>query len=113
MIRFFFNSPIFSNVKCMYYKNDKYRTVKKNSYHRCSLVPFLFTPPLPSNPILSKRECFLYLVLHVFYILYYIGFARVTSLFTFCFLYCRPFGYICVYGCCVAGCKNRHSKGTK
>ena len=65
MIRIFFNSPIFSNVKCTYYKSDKYRTVKKNSYHRCSLVPFLFTPRLPSNPIyhqLSQRECFLYLV---------------------------------------------------
>ena len=34
MIRIFFNSPIFSNVKCTYYKSDKYRTVKKNSYHR-------------------------------------------------------------------------------
>ena len=68
MIRIFFNSPIFSNVKCTYYKCDKYRTVKKNSYHRCSLVPFLFTPPLPSNPIyhqLSHREGFLYLVLIV------------------------------------------------
>ena len=65
MIRIFINSPIFSNVKCTYYKSDKYRTVKENSYHRCSLVPFLFTPPLPSNPIyhqLSQRECFLYLV---------------------------------------------------
>ena len=65
MIRIFFNSPTISNVKCTYYKSAKYRTVKKNSYHRCSLVPFLFTPPLPSNPIhhqLSQRECFLYLV---------------------------------------------------
>ena len=62
MIRIFFNSPILSNVKCTHYKSDKYRTVKKNSYHRCSLVPFLFTPPLHSNPIyhqLSQRECFL------------------------------------------------------
>ena len=68
MIRIFL---MFSNIKCTYYRKSaitfvvrtsfvaKYRTVKKNSYHRRSLVPFLFTPPLPSNPIyhqLSQRE---------------------------------------------------------
>ena len=44
----FFNSPIFSTVKCTYYKSAKYRTIKKI----CTIiVPFLFTPPMPSNPI--------------------------------------------------------------
>ena len=70
MIRIFFNSPIFITFVVRTFYVAKYRTVKKNS---CSLVPFLFTPPLPSNPIyhqLSQRECFLYLVPFIFF---YIG----------------------------------------
>ena len=53
MIRIFFNSPIFITFVVRTFYVAKYRTVKKNSYHRCSLVPFLFTPPLLSNPIYS------------------------------------------------------------
>ena len=73
MKRFFFNSSIFITFVVRTFYVAKYRTVKKNSYHRCSLVPFLFTPPLPSNPIyhqLSQRKCFLYLVPFIFF---YIG----------------------------------------
>ena len=41
------NVPIFSNINLMlFYKGAKYR--KCLSYLQ-SLVPFLFTPPLPSN----------------------------------------------------------------
>ena len=36
----FFNSPIFSNVKCTYYKSAKYRTIKK-------IVPSLIPCSLP------------------------------------------------------------------
>ena len=72
MIRIFFNSPIFITFVVHTFYVAKYRTVKKYSYHRCSLVPVLFTPPLPSNPIyhqLSQRECFLYLVPFIFFTL--------------------------------------------
>ena len=69
MIRIFFNSPIFITFVVRTFYVAKYRTVKKISYHRCSLVPFLFTPPLPSNPNqLSQRECFLYLVSFIFFL---------------------------------------------
>ena len=65
MIRFFFNSPIFSNVKCAYYKSDKYRTVKKN----CVIVAPLFPSFLHHHCLqilytttFLRENVFLYLV---------------------------------------------------
>ena len=43
----FSNSPIFSIFVLRTFYVARHRTIKKI----CTIVPFLFTPPLPSNPI--------------------------------------------------------------